>query len=65
MPLEIAWYACRWLPTPDIGDKNSVGDIATTQVAVTVGVEKCDGENKIIYELEIIFNLYVKNIMSA
>ena len=32
----------------DVGDKSSVGDNATTQVAVTVGVEKCDGNNKLI-----------------
>ena len=32
----------------DVGDKNSVGDSATTQVMVTVGVEKFDGENIVI-----------------
>ena len=32
----------------DVGDKNSVGDDATTQVVVTVGVEKCDSKNKVM-----------------
>ena len=49
----------------NVGVKKSVGDNATIQVMVTVDVEKCDGENKVISELKIIFNLYVKSIMSA
>ena len=32
----------------DSGDKISVGDNATTQVVVTVDIEKCDSENKVI-----------------
>ena len=31
-------------------------DNATIQVVVTVGVEKCDSENKVICEMEIIIN---------
>ena len=38
-----------------------MGDNATTQVVVAVGVEKCDGESKAISELEIIFNHYILN----
>ena len=49
----------------DVGNKNSVGDNATTQVVVTVGVEKFDGKKKVKCELEIIFILSVKNIISA
>ena len=36
-----------------------MGDNATTQVVVTVGVEMCDHEYKVIRELEIIFYLYI------
>ena len=43
----------------DVGDKNSLGNNGATQVVVTVGVEKCDGENKVIGELKIILSLYV------
>ena len=43
----------------DIGDKNSLQDNATTQEVVTVDVDKCDGEIKVISDLEIIFGLYV------
>ena len=32
----------------DVGDKDSVGDNATTQVVVIVGVEKREGDNKVI-----------------
>ena len=31
-----------------VGDQNSVGDNATIQVVVTVGVEKCGGRDKSI-----------------
>ena len=37
----------------DLGDKDSVGDNGTIKVAVTVGVEKCDGKNKVTRELNI------------
>ena len=32
----------------DVGLKNSVGDNASIQVMVTVGIEKCDSDNKVI-----------------
>ena len=38
----------RWLRAFDVGDKNSMGDNATTREVVTVGVEKCDNKNKVI-----------------
>ena len=46
----------KWLRMAYESDKTSVGDNAITQVVVTVCEEKYDGENKVIWELEIIFN---------
>ena len=36
------------LRSTDVSEKNSVGDKATTQVAVSVGVEKIDRKIKVI-----------------
>ena len=38
----------------DVGNKSSVGDRVTTNVAITVGVGKYNGEKNMTLELEIL-----------